>query len=178
MQRNQQAGFNLIEAAIVLGIVGLVVGGIWAAAAAAYENMRQQQASKGVLALAQAVKSYYAGTGSATIGSEAQLVSTINIVPKDMVSGNSIVHPLGGNTTAANQVTISSANGNFVVTLQGISDTSCRAFVARNINNIRAVASAITLNGADIMTGATTLNAGCNAGAAGNAIAFTFSIQG
>src|SRR5450755_2463049 len=49
----KQSGFNLIEAAIVLGIVGLIVGGIWAAAGAAYEGMRQQNASKQLLSLVQ-----------------------------------------------------------------------------------------------------------------------------
>lgn len=32
-------GFNLIEAAIVLGVVGLVIGGLWVAAAKVRENM-------------------------------------------------------------------------------------------------------------------------------------------
>lgn len=31
-------GFNLIEAAIVLGVVGLVIGGIWVAASAVRNN--------------------------------------------------------------------------------------------------------------------------------------------
>ncbi len=35
------AGFNLIEAAIVLAIIGLVVGGIWAAAAQVRERHRE-----------------------------------------------------------------------------------------------------------------------------------------
>lgn len=32
-------GFNLVEAAIVLGVVGLVIGGIWVAASALQKNM-------------------------------------------------------------------------------------------------------------------------------------------
>lgn len=43
-------GFNLIEAAIVLGVVGLVIGGIWVAAAAVQSNLREADASKGLLA--------------------------------------------------------------------------------------------------------------------------------
>lgn len=39
-RRAAQKGFNLIEAAIVLGIVGLVVGGIWVAATSVYANLR------------------------------------------------------------------------------------------------------------------------------------------
>ena len=38
---NDRRGFNLIEAAIVLGVVGLVIGGIWVAAAAVSESRKQ-----------------------------------------------------------------------------------------------------------------------------------------
>jgi hypothetical protein len=40
---NRRRGFNLIEAAIVLGVIGLVIGGIWVAAAAVTENRRKGQ---------------------------------------------------------------------------------------------------------------------------------------
>lgn len=39
-QKTNENGFNLIEAAIVLAVVGLVVGGIWAAASAIRFNMQ------------------------------------------------------------------------------------------------------------------------------------------
>lgn len=42
-------GFSLIEAAIVLGIVGLVIGGIWIAAANINERIRWQQTEEGWL---------------------------------------------------------------------------------------------------------------------------------
>lgn len=37
-QSAKRRGFNLVEAAIVLGVVGLIIGGIWVAAAAVREN--------------------------------------------------------------------------------------------------------------------------------------------
>jgi len=40
-------GFNLVEAAIVLGVVGLVIGGIWVAASSVAENQRWQQTEQG-----------------------------------------------------------------------------------------------------------------------------------
>jgi hypothetical protein len=45
----RQRGFNLIEAAIVLGVIGLVIGGIWTAAASTYEKMKWAEFEKGVL---------------------------------------------------------------------------------------------------------------------------------
>lgn len=44
-------GFNLIEAAIVLGVVGVVIGGLWTAASSFYENKRINDTTEGVLSL-------------------------------------------------------------------------------------------------------------------------------
>ncbi len=41
-RHNQKKGFNLIEAAIVLGVVGLVIGGIWVAAAAVKDRFEEK----------------------------------------------------------------------------------------------------------------------------------------
>ncbi len=45
----RQRGFNLVEAAIVLGVVGLVIGGIWTAASAARLSFQVSEIQKAVL---------------------------------------------------------------------------------------------------------------------------------
>ena len=50
LRRRAQSGFTLIEAAIVLAIIGLVAGGIWVAASSVYENLRTARASEQLLA--------------------------------------------------------------------------------------------------------------------------------
>jgi len=45
----RQSGFNLIEAAIVLGVVGLVIGGIWIAAASV--SMKMNTNAQGIRSL-------------------------------------------------------------------------------------------------------------------------------
>lgn len=49
-------GFNLVEAAIVLGIVGLVIGGIWTTAASVYSNRRVSEGMEGFLFTINAAK--------------------------------------------------------------------------------------------------------------------------
>lgn len=44
-------GFNLIEAAIVLGVIGLVIGGIWVAASAVRDNLRLNDITKDIALL-------------------------------------------------------------------------------------------------------------------------------
>ena len=49
MMRQGRKGFNLIESAIVLGLLGLVIGGIWAAAATLTENYRVNQTATALI---------------------------------------------------------------------------------------------------------------------------------
>lgn len=51
-------GFNLIEAAIVLGVVGLVIGGIWVGAATLKKRHFEQKFMEGVLVLHHSVQKY------------------------------------------------------------------------------------------------------------------------
>lgn len=56
--RETRKGFSLIEAAIVLGVVGLVIGGIWYAASALSYQYNKQQLFKGFLTLQNNVDKY------------------------------------------------------------------------------------------------------------------------
>jgi type II secretory pathway pseudopilin PulG len=47
--RNRSHAFSLIEAAIVLGVIGLVIGGIWVAAADLASKRRLNEAAEGML---------------------------------------------------------------------------------------------------------------------------------
>lgn len=51
----RKKGLSLIESAIVLGIVGLVIGGIWVAAATVQENRRQARFLEQIVHIASAV---------------------------------------------------------------------------------------------------------------------------
>jgi len=46
-RHNQKKGFNLIEAAVVLAVVGAVIGGIWVAAAKINDSFKWSQTEKG-----------------------------------------------------------------------------------------------------------------------------------
>jgi type II secretory pathway pseudopilin PulG len=62
----KQRGFNLIEAAIVLGVVGLVIGGIWIAAAAVNKNYKINQTQQGVLEIIQRIRQLGHGNAAFT----------------------------------------------------------------------------------------------------------------
>jgi hypothetical protein len=54
-------GFNLIEAAIVLGVVGLVIGGIWVSAAKLHQERQLNQAVTDMLIVSNNIRRIYKG---------------------------------------------------------------------------------------------------------------------
>ncbi len=56
-----QDGFSLIEAAIVLSIVGLVIGGIWVAASAVKDNMHANHLMNDIYSTNRAIWDLYKG---------------------------------------------------------------------------------------------------------------------
>lgn len=63
-KRNRQ-GFSLIESAIVLAVVGLVIGGIWVAAAHITQKRRAQQTVDGLLIISEKLLKTYHGFNTA-----------------------------------------------------------------------------------------------------------------
>ena len=89
-------GFTLTEVAIVLGIVGIILGSIWIAAAAVYRNMRINRTYEQVLILSQNIRALFGGgntTGLPDSTNIVQMAIKANAFPSDMVSTDA-----GGNT--------------------------------------------------------------------------------
>jgi len=91
-------GFTLTEAAIVLGIVGLILGAIWVAAASVYRNMRITRTTEQILTIVQSIRSM--NTTQQTLGGTANYTLPMiqaGIFPRDMIRGT------GASATANNQ---------------------------------------------------------------------------
>ena len=54
---NQQSGFTLTESAIILGIIGIVLGGVWAATGGVYGNLKIQQSQNQLTTIVQNIRS-------------------------------------------------------------------------------------------------------------------------
>ena len=96
----KRKGFNLIESAFVLGIVGIVLGAIWYAAASYYENYKVNKTVEGILTIMRNTKNLvslrealaqwgYAGTN---VTSDA---IKLNVFPQDWVNNKKIYAPSG-----------------------------------------------------------------------------------
>jgi hypothetical protein len=89
-QRRKTAGLSLTEMAIILGIVGLVLGAVWVAGAQVYVNNQAKITSQQIVSIAQNVRTIFVEQGGVTGG----VGSTINLAldqmkafPLDMRTG-------------------------------------------------------------------------------------------
>lgn len=68
-RQTKRRGFNLIESAIVLGVVGLVIGGIWVAASAVKHRRYEQKFLEGFLVLKDKAPKYLKQGDTCGVGS-------------------------------------------------------------------------------------------------------------
>ena len=97
----KKRGFNLIESAVVLGVVGLVIGGIWYAAASVQQSQRINNTAVGILQIANGARRLFSHSDYPTVyGTSNSVTSTAaaaGILPSDFkyVSGTTATSPLG-----------------------------------------------------------------------------------
>lgn len=146
MRRRRAAnkGFNLIEAAIVLGIVGLVVGGIWVAATSVYANLRSKRATDELLGIAQSVRALFA-TSTTMNNAAADMTAVMaqaNVLPSDTLtttpaaalSSNTANPWAGGNISVGSYI---AAGTQFYITFSNVPTAACVDFVSRNTGPAR-----------------------------------------
>jgi hypothetical protein len=83
----ERAGMNLLEVAIVLGILGLVLGSIWVAAGEFYSNSRIRSAGQQLVTIAQNVRGIFVEQGGVTgaAGSNInQALDQMKVFPLEM----------------------------------------------------------------------------------------------
>ena len=101
---HNQLGFNLIEAALVLGIVGLVIGGIFAAWGNVESQQRIRRAADMTTTIVQQIRTTYAArttfdaTDTASGATFTAALIAANLIPVEYLSGTNLMNPWGGTT--------------------------------------------------------------------------------
>jgi hypothetical protein len=126
----KRRAFTLTEIAIVLGLIGLILGTIWVAASAVYTNMRVDMTTRGIIAFAQGMRNMYGNQGLMETGANAITVTQLigaGIVPNDLVNttGNGLADSWGGTIIFTPATTINLPGDSFVLDLANIPQAAC-----------------------------------------------------
>lgn len=84
LMKNNKRGFNLIEIAIVLAVIGLVIGGIYVAASSVTDNQRKQRAQAQVLTIVQNMRTTFATQTFTSAILTGDVLEQARIIPADM----------------------------------------------------------------------------------------------
>lgn len=135
-------GFTLTEAAIVLGIVGLILGAIWVAAAAVYNNLRVTTTSNQLLQIVQSIRSMHATQQTVDDAITAVLVAKAGGIPKDMLDNPTdpatVTDVWAGDVTITAQTSASGvANDSFSISFSKVPQGPCADLLVRNTGSGR-----------------------------------------
>lgn len=126
LHRQRSRAFSLIEAAIVLGVIGVVIGGIWAGANAVAISNQKSDVLKTTLSIVQGVRNLYVGQ---TVASNIHITSDIvqaGIVSAGWVNGSGTI------SSPWNQdVTIYATSNGVHIRLDGMPKALCADLVFR-----------------------------------------------
>jgi len=100
--QGRRRAFSLIEAAIVLGIIGLVIGGIWAATNEVRQRNKANRAAENILFMVDKARRMYPPTeypaACCTSGSITGNAVQAGVIPRDWVSGTTMITEYGRGT--------------------------------------------------------------------------------
>ncbi|MCL2468990.1 MAG: prepilin-type N-terminal cleavage/methylation domain-containing protein [Alphaproteobacteria bacterium] len=180
-------GFTLTEAAIVLGVVGVLLAAIWVAAAALYSSSRISTSGKQILQIAQATRVMHALTQSVDPALTAADLAKAGAIPRDLVQTSTdpiqIINIWDGavEVVAANHQ--SGPNRAFTVTFKKVPREACSQLLMwqtgrdRDPGLFEAGANGVLL--AEMPTSLTEVNSICNKlpTEGYNEVFFTFSLK-
>jgi prepilin-type N-terminal cleavage/methylation domain-containing protein len=195
--RAKSRGFTLTEIAIVLGIIGIILGAIWAAAAMVYENNRTKQAEQETLGVINNWKSIFGSRQVDITNGNDMTQATVNntFESSEMLSSASGACAVGGTSTgcfmagpwSGSEVTVTSASTNnaVTVTFKNLSESACNRY-ANSVTNAAGLIQMQISGGSTVSfppLGTTALyttssiSGLCTTANNGNSVAATFSMN-
>ena len=120
--RRARRGFSLIEAAIVLAVVGGVIGGIWYSAATVYENHKVNKTVEGTISTVRNIQKLISLRDAEEIGNIQNIEPTVvaaGCPPNDWISGVNVKSPVTGD------LNIYSYKSHFDFTFYNIERSTC-----------------------------------------------------
>jgi type II secretory pathway pseudopilin PulG len=159
MKKLNQKGFTLIELAIILTIVGLVIGGIWIAASTVMNNMKKKDLGEGTIQLVQNLRNLYTGQASATglSNTSADAAGAFPASWRRTTTGGalqSVQHPVTPRSIGAttNTVTVTTSGANMSINYSNLPRDACIELVSGRLAASQAIAQKTGLVSVDGLT--------------------------
>lgn len=196
--RQQRTGFTITEIAIVLAIIGIILGGIFVAANAVYQTVALNTAQTELTQISQGIRSLYATQSvidTAANGTpETATLIAANAIPTNMINGAVAVGPWSGSSVAvySAQKVGGGLGDSFQISYSGLSHQVCVAFAPSVIGSggdpslvsvsvggaagyiVPTAASTIPTGAAAIAAFKATLVTGCSTS---STVAFTYGLH-
>ena len=187
-------GFSLTEVSIVLGVVGVILGGVWSYAHESWENSNQQRASGDIVAIVKNMQSYYLSTGGGIAGTNTLALMGRGIIPGDMIVNGNVTGPWGQGVNVCGWSLGSTSNcfggrpstyQYFAIEFLNLSPASCIKMVMKNTGfGVPVMPEDVVINGWSAVTGGGALpptlanvSANCVVPVAGAKLQFVFRLQ-
>jgi type II secretory pathway pseudopilin PulG len=136
-RKQNDLGFNLIEASLVLGILGLIIGGIFAAWATVASQQRVRKAADmttiivGQIRTAYAARTTFDTTDTASGATFTQALVAANLIPVEYLVNGAVKNPWGGN------VLITPDTSGMNVSYSSVNNADCKKLANMILGNAR-----------------------------------------
>ena len=132
-------GFSLIEAAIVLGVVGAVIGTIWVSAANMYESYKVNKTAEDIFTIARNIQNLISFRDAESIGDGINITFTAweaGVYPKDWINRTTHIDSIFWGET---RIFVYKTDPRFYIFLNSVNRSSCIKMIIK-ISSIGSMA--------------------------------------
>jgi prepilin-type N-terminal cleavage/methylation domain-containing protein len=162
--RPDQRGFSLIELMLVLGIIAVLVIGLFALFSQADTSARTSELIKGVAGLNANIRSLYNSQSGYDTGDMIPTLVKANAVPSNWVKGNTLQHGFGGT------VTVTGNSSTFSIATDHIPNEVCIRFLSEQGSSSWGSVSVNQKSITSLPVKVADATLECNAGASNNIV--------
>lgn len=147
----RRQGFTLSELAIVLGIAGIALGGIWTAYSTVSQSNKANQAAQDILQIASNIRSMYVGASQIPAGASFAGLIAANAIPSNLVTGPASATNAWGGIVTVYLPPGGMGNRTFRVAFYSIPNNTCIQIASKlaNLDTADGPFQLVTWSGAD-----------------------------